>query len=52
VAAKLKHWAHKNVGLGAGYSYLSVDVDYTTNKKKETYDVDMPGPVVYLVVGF
>ena len=48
----LEYWPHKNVGIGAGYSYISVDVDYTTNKKKETYDVDMPGPVVYLVVGF
>ena len=48
----LEYWPHKNIGVGAGYSYLSVDVDYETNKKKETYDVDMPGPVVYLVVGF
>jgi hypothetical protein len=48
----LEYWPHKNIGLGAGYSYISVDVDYTGNNKKETYDVDMPGPVVYLVVGF
>lgn len=48
----LEYWPHKNIGVGAGYSYLSVDVDYETNNKKETYDVDMPGPIVYLVVGF
>lgn len=48
----LEYWPYENVGIGAGYSYISVEVDYTTDKKKETYDVDMPGPVVYLAVGF
>ncbi|MDX2479202.1 MAG: hypothetical protein QNK24_02565 [Desulfuromusa sp.] len=48
----LEYWPHKNIGLGAGYAYRSVDVTYKTNSKKETYDIDIPGPILYLTVGF
>ena len=48
----LEYWPFEHVGLGAGYSYISADVDRDTGKKKENYDVEMPGPIFYLTVGF
>lgn len=52
--ATLEYWPFKNMGIGAGYSYLSADIKYNkkNSSKKEKYDVDMPGPVAYLTVGF
>jgi len=48
----LEYWPFENVGLGAGYSYIAADVDRDTGKKKENYDVEMPGPIFYMTVGF
>ena len=48
----LEYWPFNNVGLGAGYSYISADIDRDTGKKKENYDVEMPGPIFYMTVGF
>jgi hypothetical protein len=50
----LEYWPYKNMGIGAGYSYLSADIKYDkkNSSKKEKYDIDMPGPIVYLMVGF
>jgi hypothetical protein len=48
----LEYWPFNNVGLGAGYSYISADIDRDTGKKKENYDIEMPGPIFYLTVGF
>lgn len=48
----LEYWPFKNVGFGAGYAYTKADIDYDPGYKKETYDIKMPGPVVYLAVGF
>ena len=50
--ATLEYWPFKNIGLGAGYSYLSADIDRDTGKKEENYDVEMPGPIFYVTVGF
>jgi hypothetical protein len=52
--ASLEYWPFKNMGIGAGYSYFSIDIDYDkkNSSKKEKYDIDMPGPVAYLTVGF
>jgi hypothetical protein len=48
----LEYWPFEHVGLGAGYSYIAADVDRDTGKKEENYDVEMPGPIFYLTVGF
>ena len=48
----LEYWPFKNVGFGAGYAYTKADIEYDPGHKKETYDIKMPGPVVYLAVGF
>ena len=48
----LEYWPHKNVGFGAGYSYISADIDYDNGNKKENYDIDLPGPLAYITVGF
>jgi hypothetical protein len=48
----LEYWPWKHVGFGAGYRYIGVDVDYEPGHKKETYDFKLPGPMLYLAVGF
>lgn len=50
--AFVEYWPFRYAGLGAGYRYLSADVDYKPGHKKETYDVELPGPVFYVTVGF
>ena len=50
--AFVEYWPFRYAGLGAGYRYISVDVTYEPGHKKETYDVDLPGPVFYVTVGF
>ena len=50
--AFLEYWPWKNVGFGAGYRYVDVDVDYDPGHKKETYDFTLPGPVLYVTAGF
>ena len=52
IAAYLEYWPWKHVGFGAGYRYIDVDVDYDPGHKTETYDFALPGPLVYLAVGF
>jgi len=51
-SAFVEYWPFRYAGLGAGYRYLSADIDYDPGHKKETYDVDLPGPVFYITVGF
>jgi hypothetical protein len=48
----IEYWPFRYAGLGAGYRYISVDIEYEPGHKKETYDVDLPGPVFYVTVGF
>ena len=39
-------------GIGAGYSFLSADIDRDTGSKKENYDVQLPGPFLVFSAGF
>jgi hypothetical protein len=48
----LEYWPLKHVGLGAGYAFRAADIEHKTDAKKETYDIEIPGPIVYLTVGF
>ncbi len=50
--AFLEYWPWQYVGIGAGYRYLSANVEYDPGHKKETYDFDLPGPVFYVTAGF
>lgn len=50
--AFVEYWPFRNAGIGAGYRYLDADVDYDPGNKKETYDFTLPGPVLYVTVGF
>ncbi len=52
VNGTLEYWPFQNVGLGVGYAYRSANVTYKANSKKEKYDVEMPGPILYVTVGF
>lgn len=51
-SAFLEYWPWQNVGFGAGYRYVDVDVDYDPGHKKETYNFTLPGPMIYLTAGF
>lgn len=48
----LEYWPFSNVGLGAGYAYRTVDIERDTGSKKEKYDIEMPGPIFYVTIGF
>ena len=50
--AFFEYWPFRYAGLGAGYRYISVDIEYEPGHKKETYDVDLPGPVFYVTASF
>ncbi|MDX2511994.1 MAG: hypothetical protein QNK25_08110 [Desulfobacterales bacterium] len=50
--AVLEYWPFQHAGLGIGYRYVKVKVDYDPGHKKENYDVELPGPVVYAIFGF
>jgi hypothetical protein len=52
VNAVLEYWPFQHAGLGIGYRYLKVDIDYDPGKKKEKYDVKLPGPMIYATFGF
>ena len=50
--AFLEYWPWQHVGFGAGYRYISAEVDYDPGHKKEEYDFTLPGPVFYVTAGF
>ncbi len=50
--AVVEYWPFRYAGLGAGYRYITADIEYEPGHKKETYDVDLPGPLFYAIVGF
>ena len=50
--ATLDYRIKKHFGIGGGYSYYNVDVEYEPDHKTETYDIDFSGPMVYLILGF
>jgi hypothetical protein len=50
--ATLDYRFKKNFGIGGGYSYFKVDVEYDPDHKTETYDLEFSGPMVYLILGF
>jgi hypothetical protein len=52
VRAALEYRLKEHFGIGGGYSYFDVDVEYDSGKKIETYDIKFDGPMVYLILGF
>jgi len=50
--AFIEYWPWQNVGFGAEYRYVDVDVDYDPGHKTETYDFTLPGPMFYVAAGF
>lgn len=50
--AFLEYWPFRYAGFGAGYRYVAADINYEGKKKEEDYDVKLPGPVLYMTVGF
>ena len=52
VNAFVEYWPFRYAGFGAGYRYISADIEYEPGHKKETYDIDLPGPVFYVTASF
>ncbi|MCG8686120.1 MAG: hypothetical protein MI892_14670 [Desulfobacterales bacterium] len=50
--AAIEYWPFQNIGFGAGYNYLTADIDYDPGYKKENYDVDLSGAIFYITLGF
>jgi hypothetical protein len=50
--AFLEYWPFRHAGLGAGYRYVKIDVEYDPGTRIEKYDVKLPGPVFYVTFGF
>jgi hypothetical protein len=50
--AFLEYWPFKYVGFGAGYRYLYADVQWDPGHKKEDYEFTLPGPMLYMTLGF
>ena len=50
--ASLEYWPFQYAGFGLGYNYIAVDVDYEPDNKKENYEVDLPGVVFFVKLGF
>ena len=50
--AALEYWPFRHAGLGLGYRYVKVKVDYDTGHQKEDYDIKLPGPILYATYGF
>ena len=50
--AFLEYWPFRHAGFGLGYRYVEADIDYDSGKKVEKYDIQLPGPLAYVVFGF
>jgi hypothetical protein len=48
----LEYRLRKNLGLGAGYRYISTDLTVDQSNFKDKFDIDYYGPFVYMTLGF
>ena len=53
VEAALQYQAFKNFGVGLAYRYLSLDLEYSGDKKSDwAFDLDYSGPLVFFTANF
>jgi hypothetical protein len=50
--AALEWRPHENFGVGAGYTWLDVDLDVEEDQFTDNYNFDLKGPVLFAVAGF
>jgi opacity protein-like surface antigen len=50
--ANLEYRVTKHFGVGIGYNYVDMDLTIDKSKRKDKYDLDYQGPVVYVSAGF
>jgi hypothetical protein len=50
--ASLEYYPFSNFGLGIGYGFRNIDIEYESDNKKETYDIELPGPMFFLTSRF
>lgn len=52
VVAEIQYQAFKNVGFGAGYHYLSTDIDIDTNSWSGNTNYTYYGPKIFMTINF
>ena len=50
--ANIEYRVTKHLGVGVGYNYVDMDLTIDKSKRKDKYDLDYKGPVVYVSAGF
>ena len=50
--ALLEYWPFRYAGFGIGYRYLFADINYEPGDKEASAEIRLPGPILYLTVGF
>ena len=52
LTANLDYRITRNFGVGVGYNYFDMDLTIKHKSRKDKYDLDYKGPVVYMAAGF
>ena len=52
LVANLEYRLTKNFGVGVGYNYVDMDLTIDKSNRKDKYDLEFQGPVLYVSAGF
>ena len=50
--ATVEYRPFKHVGFGAGYSLMEADLEIDGNKKRDSFELNFKGPILYVKFGF
>ncbi|MEN8133757.1 MAG: hypothetical protein ABFS45_27100 [Pseudomonadota bacterium] len=52
LSANLDYRVTKHIGVGVGYNYFDMDLTIDKSNRKDKYELDYKGPVIYVSAGF
>ena len=52
LAANLEYRLTDHLGIGVGYNYVDMDLTIKKSGRKDEYDLEYNGPVLYVTAGF
>ena len=52
LTANLEYRVTRHFGVGVGYNYFDMDLTIDKSRRKDKYEIDYKGPVVYVSAGF
>ncbi len=52
LAANLDYRLTEHFGVGVGYNYINMDLTINKSNRKDRYDIDYKGPVLYVTASF